>query len=357
MTAKVILNPYSNRWNSQARWPETQAALKAAGVDFESAISERKGQVTDLAEQAARDGFSPIVVAGGDGTIGDAVNGLARAAKFADEPIGPLGIMPTGSANDLADNLGLPKDLGAAAKVIAAGKCDLIDLCKCNDRYFANNSAVGLEPYVSTKQEKIHWLKGVPRYLVAAIQGIMDKPAWNAKLKWDGGAFEGPLSLLSVGNGPRTGGIFFMIPHADPARRQTHLRVWLSQDAPRHVHCPAARHETRQGQLRGNGRHGRGELHAAHDPSRPPLARAHRWRTLPRIRAGFRVFHSAGKIEDSRAVIGGRWNPRRQNVSSLPLVSPLDPWPVRRFRTALRPARRLRRMLVHVLETARQGLQ
>lgn len=215
MTAKVILNPYANRWNSQARWPETQAALKAAGVDFESVISERKGHVTDLAEQAARDGFSPIIVAGGDGTIGDAVNGLARAAKFADEPIGPLGIMPTGSANDLADNLGLPKDLSTAAKVIAAGKCDLIDLCKCNDRYFANNSAVGLEPYVSTKQEKIHWLKGVPRYLLAAIQGIMDKPAWNARLKWDGGAFEGPLLLGSVGNGPRTGGIFFMIPHAD----------------------------------------------------------------------------------------------------------------------------------------------
>ena len=215
MAAKVILNPYANRWNSQARWPETQAALKAAGVDFESVVSERKRHVTDLAEQAARDGFSPIIVAGGDGTIGDAVNGLARAAKFADEPIGPLGIMPTGSANDLVDNLGLPKDLSAAAKVIAAGKCDLIDLCKCNDRYFANNSAVGLEPYVSTKQEKIHWLKGVPRYLLAAIQGIMDKPAWNAKMKWDGGAFEGPLSLSSVGNGPRTGGIFFMIPHAD----------------------------------------------------------------------------------------------------------------------------------------------
>lgn len=216
MTAKVILNPYSNRWNSQARWPEAEAALKAAGVDFELGVSERKGHITELVEQAVHAGFSPLIIAGGDGSIGDAVNGLARAAGSMDIPLGPLGIMPLGSANDLADNLGIPKDLTAAAKVIAAGKIDLIDLGKCNDRYFANNSAAGLEPYVTTKQEKIHWIKGVPRYLVAAIQGIMDKPEWNVKVEWDGGSFEGPLSLISIGNGPRTGGIFFMSPHADP---------------------------------------------------------------------------------------------------------------------------------------------
>ncbi|RJP51101.1 MAG: diacylglycerol kinase family lipid kinase [Anaerolineaceae bacterium] len=216
MTAKVILNPYSNRWNSQARWPEAEAALKAAGVDFELGVSERKGHITELVEQAVHAGFSPLIIAGGDGSIGDAVNGLARAAGSMDLPLGPLGIMPLGSANDLVDNLGIPKDLTAAAKVIAAGKIDLIDLGKCNDRYFANNSAAGLEPYVTTKQEKIHWIKGVPRYLVAAIQGIMDKPEWNVKVEWDDGSFEGPLSLISIGNGPRTGGIFFMSPHADP---------------------------------------------------------------------------------------------------------------------------------------------
>lgn len=215
MTAKVILNPYSNRWIAQARWAEAEAALKSAGVDFELVISERKGHIIELTEQAVRAGFSPIIIAGGDGSIGDAVNGLAHAAGSMDKPLGPLGIMPLGSANDLVDNLNMPKDLTAAAQVIAAGKMDLIDLCKCNDRYFANNSAAGLEPYVSAKQEKIYWIKGVPRYLVATIQAIMDKPEWNAKLEWDGGSFEGPLSLISIGNGARTGGIFFMTPHAN----------------------------------------------------------------------------------------------------------------------------------------------
>jgi diacylglycerol kinase (ATP) len=216
MTAKVILNPYANRWNSQARWPETEAALKAAGVDFEMVVSEKKRQVTELAEQAARDGFSPIIVSGGDGTIGDAVNGLVRAAKSADAPIGPLGIMPTGSANDLVVNLGIPTDLSEAARVIKAGKTRAIDLGKLNDRYFANNSAAGLEPYVSTKQEKLQSIKGLARYLLAAVLAIMDKPEWRGEVKWDDGEYNGPLTLVSIGNGPRTGGLFFMAPHADP---------------------------------------------------------------------------------------------------------------------------------------------
>jgi diacylglycerol kinase family enzyme len=76
MVAKVILNPYSNRWNSQKRWPEAEAALKAAGVEFDLVVSQRKGQVVELAEEAARAGFSPLIAAGGDGTIGETVNGM-----------------------------------------------------------------------------------------------------------------------------------------------------------------------------------------------------------------------------------------------------------------------------------------
>ena len=215
MTAKVLLNPYSNRWNAQKRWPEAEAALKAAGVEFELAMSERKGHLVELAEKAVREEFSPVIAAGGDGSIGDVANGLARASKSRDEPLGPLGILPLGSANDLVYSLGLPTDLNEAAKVIAAGKTKAMDLGKLNDKYFVNNSAAGLEPYTTTKHERIHWIKGVARYLVAAVWAIMDKPEWIGTVKWDDGSYEGPLSLVTIGNGRRTGG-FFMTPHADP---------------------------------------------------------------------------------------------------------------------------------------------
>ena len=215
MTAKVILNPYSNRWNSQKRWPAAESALRAAGIDFDLVISQKKGQIVELAEQAVREQCSPVIVAGGDGSIGDAAHGLMKAAESANAPLPPLGIMPTGSANDLVFALGLPTDFTEAARVIAAGKTKAMDLGKLNDRYFVNNSAAGLEPYVTIKHERIHWIKGMARYLVAAVQAIMDKPEWQGILKWDDEEYRGKFSLISVGNGRRTGG-FFMTPHADP---------------------------------------------------------------------------------------------------------------------------------------------
>ncbi len=214
MTAKVILNPYSHRWSSQRRWKEAEAALKAAGVDFELVVSERKKHIIELAAQAAREKFSPIIIVGGDGSISEAANGLMQASGSANEPIGPLGIMPTGSANDLVFSLGLPVDMGEAARVIAVGQTRLIDIGKFNDRYFVNNAGLGLESYVSTKHEKIRWLKGASRYLIAAVQGVMDKPEWEGVIRWDDGEYTGKISLISVGNGRRTGG-FFMTPHAN----------------------------------------------------------------------------------------------------------------------------------------------
>ena len=176
MTAKVILNPYSNRWLAKERWPEAEVALKDAGLGFELAVSERTHHIVELAEQATRQGFSPIIAAGGDGTIGEVVNGMARAAKSETDLLGPLGVIPLGSANDLVDNLKLPRDFHKAANVIAAGKTRNLDVGCVNGLYFDNNSAMGLEPYITLIQQRITAIKGMTRYLVAAVRGVLDKP-------------------------------------------------------------------------------------------------------------------------------------------------------------------------------------
>ena len=216
MKIKILLNPYSNRWNSQQRWTEAESALRATQLDFDLSVSEHADHLVDLAADAVRGGYSTLIIAGGDGSVGEVVNGAARSWNEKSAFPVTLGILPLGTANDLADNIGIPRDLASAAKVISNGKTRRVDLGKCNERYFLNNSGAGLEPYVTTKQEKIKWISGVPRYLVAAVQGIMDKPTWHARLEWDDSSYEGPLSLVSIGNGYRTGGIFFMTPHADP---------------------------------------------------------------------------------------------------------------------------------------------
>jgi diacylglycerol kinase (ATP) len=142
------------------------------------------------------------------------VNGLGLAQG--DGPLGPFGILPLGSANDLAYALKIPTDLQGAARIISAGHVRLMDVGRVDGRLFANNSAIGLEPFVTTLQVKITRVKGMLRYLVAALQGIWARPAWKARLEWDDGSYEGPLTLMSIGIGSRSGGVFYMIPHADP---------------------------------------------------------------------------------------------------------------------------------------------
>jgi diacylglycerol kinase (ATP) len=216
MTARIILNPYSGRYTGRRRWPEAQAALEAAGLAHELALTERPGHARELAHEAARAGYIPIVAAGGDGTVSEVVNGLADAAVDG-QPLGPLGILPVGTANDIVDTLGIPRDLGAAARVLAHGHARLMDLGEVNGRLFVNNSAIGLEPFVTLIQQRYRRIQGPPRYLLAALRGIAARPRWNMRLEWDGGAsYAGPVSLVAIGNGPRSGGLFYMAPHADP---------------------------------------------------------------------------------------------------------------------------------------------
>ena len=216
MTAKVILNPYSNRWNAKKRWHSVEEQLKQAEVSYSLAVSEGPGDIERISYSSVLEGFSPIIAAGGDGTIGETVNGMMKARFESELP--PLGVIPLGTANDLMYNLGQPLDLAKSVQAITSPKMLLLDVCMANDRYFINNSAVGLEPFVTTIQQKISYLKGIPRYLAAALFGIGKNPTWDAKISWDdGGSFEGPINLLTVGNGARTGGLFFMSPNADPS--------------------------------------------------------------------------------------------------------------------------------------------
>ena len=205
------------------RSPEAQAALTAAGVEFELVATERPGHGEHLAARAVLDGFSPIIAAGGDGSISEVVNGMVRAAQEAGEATPPpLGILPLGTANDLVVNLGLPKDLKSAAEVIASGKTRSMDLgvvkhaAASTPRYFDNNSAIGLEPSVTLVQQRITRLRGTLRYLVATLIAIYHGPRWEASLAWEGGEYHGPISLVTVGNNALTGGLFYMTPHADP---------------------------------------------------------------------------------------------------------------------------------------------
>jgi diacylglycerol kinase (ATP) len=212
-TPLLIVNPYAGRGAARRRRAELERALAAAGLVCDRVDTDGPRHAEVLAQQAAASGRT-ILVGGGDGTIGEVLNGLARAGT--NRVLGPIGILPLGTANDLVHNLGLPDTLEPAARLIAAGRTRRIDLGQANEWVFANNSAVGLEPVVTQYNIRMVRWRGILRYLVAALRAINDKPAWRMRLAWDDGSYDGPISLVSVGNGVITGGLFRMAPAALP---------------------------------------------------------------------------------------------------------------------------------------------
>ncbi len=214
MPATVILNPYANRWLAGKRQAELEASLQKTGLDYRLHVTQHPEHAIAIAKEATLTGNTPLIAVGGDGTFSEVVNGVMEASHQGDGPVGPVGFIPFGTANDLTDMMGIPRDLDAVTRMIVEGHTTTIDLGWVNGRYFDNNSAIGLEPVITIENIKLKWIKGVVRYMVSALIGIIKKPTWEGEIVWDDQTYSGTLALVSVGNSQRTGGVFHMTPNA-----------------------------------------------------------------------------------------------------------------------------------------------
>ncbi len=211
---KIILNPYGGRLPTATKVALVEQQLQQAGLDYHLETTARRGHAIELARQAACAGWPIVVAAGGDGMVSEVANGLLQATGEAEAGI--LGVIPIGTANDLAESLGIPLDPTLACQRLAAKAARLIDVGMVNGHYFVNNSAVGLEPVVTIAHDRMRWVKGNVRYILAALQALRGAKPWLMRLSWGSSAFEGPINLVSIGNSNRTGGSFYMTPWAKP---------------------------------------------------------------------------------------------------------------------------------------------
>ncbi len=209
---KVILNPCGGNLPGQTKVARVEQALQQVGLSYHLEVTSQRGHGIELARQAALDGWPIIAAVGGDGTVNEVVNGLMQAAGKREAGI--LGIIPLGTGNDLAEMLCLPGNITAVCQRLVAGKTRLIDVGQVNGHYFVNNSAVGLEPMVTLAHERLRRVKGKPRYILAALQTILAAKSWLMRLSWGSSGYDGPITLVSVGNSRRTGGSFYMTPYA-----------------------------------------------------------------------------------------------------------------------------------------------
>jgi YegS/Rv2252/BmrU family lipid kinase len=211
--ALVVFNPQAGRGSGHARAAEVQQALQAAGVYYESVVSEDRGHAIELAHRAALAGWELIVAAGGDGTINEVVNGLMLAE--AEGAHSRLGIMPIGSGNDFAGALGIPLNLRQAAQRLAHGHVRRVDLGRVNGRWFDNSVGIGFEATINVEAHRITWLRGQPQYFLAILRSVSHPAYPRAKIYIDDSEpFTKQILIISVGNSHRTGGGFLVTPDA-----------------------------------------------------------------------------------------------------------------------------------------------
>ena len=183
----VIFNPAARSERARG-FLERIAALPRAHLRPTTA----PGDARRLAEEGARSGARVIVAAGGDGTINDVVNGLAGSDAA-------LGILPVGTMNVFAAELGLPSDLDEAWEIIAAGHTRIIDLAQANDHMFVQLAGIGFDAQV-VEATSWNWKRsfGPLSYLVAAAQIAAQKPP-KIMVESNGVTREG--SFVLIGNG------------------------------------------------------------------------------------------------------------------------------------------------------------
>ena len=231
MKATVILNPASGRGRGKKILPTLERLLNASGLDFDLLQSERPWHAADLAERAAREGCDAVITAGGDGTANEAINGLMRARADGYDQTA-LGMLSIGTGNDFAAGVGVPVDLGKAIKAIEQGKCRRIDIglmkgCDFPDgRYFGNCVGIGFDAAGTIQSRKITWVGGMLAYLIAVVQTIFwYYKAPTLQIEMDDETLTQPSLLVSIMNGQRIGGGFWVAPDAIPDDGQFDLCI------------------------------------------------------------------------------------------------------------------------------------
>jgi len=172
---------------------ELEKSFAEAGATAQVAALDGK-QIPDAIEVAATSGR--VTVAGGDGTAAGAAQILAGSDT-------ELGLLPLGTLNHLARDLGIPADLGEAARVAVNGQAVAIDVGEVNGQVFVNNASIGLYPLMVRKREGLRRAKGWPKWLstVPAAFAVLERlPHHRLRLDWGKGERAIVTPLLFVGN-------------------------------------------------------------------------------------------------------------------------------------------------------------
>lgn len=216
----VILNPRSGGGSAERRFRSLEASLRSVLGACEVERTRGPRDAERLAREAVRAGVGRVVVAGGDGTLGETVSGLLEAGSVAD-----LGLVPLGTGRDFARSAGIPLDPERAVELLAVAKARPLDAGRVafhdaqgRERRagFLNVASFGVSGLVVELVNRAPKLLGARvSFLVGTLRALLRFRCRPVSLRLDGQAiFEGPCTLCAAANGGWFGGGMHVAPPA-----------------------------------------------------------------------------------------------------------------------------------------------
>jgi YegS/Rv2252/BmrU family lipid kinase len=209
--AILVVNPEAGRGLGREMGPAVGAYLQELGLPTRILNSSGPGDVKAKVQAALAEQPPVVIVAGGDGTVHEAVNGWMQAGGGA-----PLGVVPVGTGNDFAKMLEASPDWREACWRVVRRQTRRVDVGCCNDYYFAKSLGIGFDAQVALEANKIRWIRGNAVYGLALAKILLlhhSRP--RVRIVHDGETLDTDITLLTINNGKVEGGAFVMAPDAE----------------------------------------------------------------------------------------------------------------------------------------------
>lgn len=220
----VIVNVFAASKQAGSVWKNAASLLDDAAVPYTVKFTGGVDNAMELSRKAALKGYRRFIAVGGDGTIHDVLNGIARHVEEADGlsfSDFTLAVLPVGSGNDWVKSAGVPRDLKEAVGLIADGRTGRQDVVRVSvlenaedtsavsASYMANIGGIGLDARVCeiVNRKKEQGKRGRKLYVQALIYCIRHRAAVRAKVICDGvEVFNGRYLSMAFGTGRYSGG-------------------------------------------------------------------------------------------------------------------------------------------------------
>lgn len=210
MKTLLIVNEYAGKGKTKKRWPKLQRYLQNYGLQYDVHFTSKPKEAVEIARQAAENHYSRVIAVGGDGTVNEVVNGIAGRNTI-------FGVLPTGTGNDLARMLDIPRKLDLAVRRLWNQNEKQIDLMELNGMYIAGAIGIGFDGAIAEDINRASWKKraGTLGYVLSMLKLLVTFQPFRLDLEIDNRTILfRKCWLVAVGNSKFYGGGMKICPDA-----------------------------------------------------------------------------------------------------------------------------------------------